>query len=254
MAIALVTSGKNIATSGNFSISSLNTSGATLAVAAINQYGPSGSFATNSISDSQGNTWTALTSVLSSGGNERMSAWYAIITSTNASHSVTFTNGAGNHYYAATVAFFSGTDTSAPLDQQATAANQAQGTNHTAPSVTPSTNNQLVVSLLGSDGPGGMTANSIDGGFTIAQFQTTSSSTACGLAYLVQTTAAAAAPTWVLSSASAEGGLNSTTYKESGGGPSGPTNLKALNTNVKANIKALNTNPIANIKSINTNT
>jgi len=34
---------------------------------------------------------------------------------------------------------------------------------------------------------------------------------------------------------------------------SGPTNLKSLNTNVKANIKSYNTNVIANIKSINTN-
>jgi len=35
--------------------------------------------------------------------------------------------------------------------------------------------------------------------------------------------------------------------------PSGPTNLKSLDTNVKSNIKRYNTNPIANIKSINTN-
>lgn len=35
--------------------------------------------------------------------------------------------------------------------------------------------------------------------------------------------------------------------------PSGPSNLKSLDTNVKANIKSYNTNLIANIKSINTN-
>lgn len=35
---------------------------------------------------------------------------------------------------------------------------------------------------------------------------------------------------------------------------SGPTNLKTLDTNVKANIKAYNTNVLANIKSVNTNT
>lgn len=34
---------------------------------------------------------------------------------------------------------------------------------------------------------------------------------------------------------------------------SGPTNLKSLDTNVKANIKSYNTNVIANVKSINTN-
>jgi hypothetical protein len=34
---------------------------------------------------------------------------------------------------------------------------------------------------------------------------------------------------------------------------SGPTNLKSLNTNVKANIKSYNTNVIANVKSINGN-
>jgi len=33
----------------------------------------------------------------------------------------------------------------------------------------------------------------------------------------------------------------------------GPTNLKSLDTNVKANIKSYNTNVLANIKSINTN-
>lgn len=36
--------------------------------------------------------------------------------------------------------------------------------------------------------------------------------------------------------------------------PSGPTNLKSYNTNLKANIKSINTNLIANVKSINTNT
>jgi hypothetical protein len=35
--------------------------------------------------------------------------------------------------------------------------------------------------------------------------------------------------------------------------PSGPANLKSLDTNAKANIKSYNTNPIANIKSIDTN-
>ena len=35
--------------------------------------------------------------------------------------------------------------------------------------------------------------------------------------------------------------------------PAGPTNLKSLDTNVKANIKSYNTNVLANIKSINTN-
>ena len=34
---------------------------------------------------------------------------------------------------------------------------------------------------------------------------------------------------------------------------SGPANMKALNTNVKANIKTINTNAIANVKSFNTN-
>ncbi len=36
--------------------------------------------------------------------------------------------------------------------------------------------------------------------------------------------------------------------------PSGPTNLKSLDTNLKANVKTINTNPIANVKSVNTNT
>lgn len=213
MAIAVVTGGKNKATSGNVSITGMNTTGATLGIIAQNYYGPAASFPTVSVSDNQGNTWTELTEVLSGSSNEKMRAWYSIITTTNASHSVTFTNGAGNHYYAAVAAFFSGTHASAPLDQQATSANQAQATTHTAPSVTPTENNELVVSLLGTDGPGSMTADSINGGFTIYQYQTPASSTGCGLAYLIQTTAAAAAPTWTMSSSSAEGGLNSTTYK-----------------------------------------
>ena len=35
-------------------------------------------------------------------------------------------------------------------------------------------------------------------------------------------------------------------------GPAGPTNLKSLNTNLKANIKSINGNLIANVKSLNT--
>lgn len=220
MAIAVVTGGKNKSQSGSVVIASLNTTGATLAIAAINRFGGS----SGTISDSDGNTWTALTTVNSAANNEFLQCWYSILTTTSSSNTVTMTGGS-NTYRAGVVAFFSGTKATSPLDQQATSANQAQGTTHLAPSVTPSEDNELVISLLGTDGPASMTADSITGGFTIYQYQTPASSTGCGLAYLIQTTAGAAAPTWTISSASSEGGMNSSTYKSAA----------AATTNYKAN-------------------
>lgn len=48
------------------------------------------------------------------------------------------------------------------------------------------------------------------------------------------------------------GGIMVSFYEE-GVTPSGPTNLKSYNTNLKANIKSINTNLIANVKTLDTN-
>jgi len=180
MGFALVNSAKSAASTQP--ALTLDTTGANLLIAhvcaAVNG-GPT-------ISDSRGNTWTALTS--ENGTSEFMSSWYCVPSSVGTGHTITTASGS-SMFASLYVSAWSGASAT-PFDKQAGA------TLATRPgSITPAANGCLVISGLCSHTAG---TYAVDSGFTIAQQQTFVSGTNDGgaQAYLIQTTAAALNPTW----------------------------------------------------------
>jgi len=173
--------------SGSFTTPSIDTTGATLIVLWLLSYSGVGR---PTVSDSAGNTWTALTDHVDSSVS-RGTFFYCQSPSTSASH--TFSSTGATQFGSLYVEAWSGS-TSSPFDQQ----NGGAGTGATLQpgSVTPSVDNELVVTGVGNYQIA-ETSYSIDSGFTITdQFTPTGNSISGGMAYLVQTTATAENPTW----------------------------------------------------------
>ena len=180
---AVSVAGSSITTAG------IDTTGADLLLAWVaNETGLGGA----TLSDSKGNSWTALTTVTES--PEEGILYYSKPTSVGAAHTFTAT-AAGGAKPSIAVSSFSGS-ASAPLDQQNSSSSAAAGTTLATGSVTPTEAAELVITGWACRAQGG--ALSIDGGFTIGT-QTDGdgvNNQTIGLAYLIQTAAAAAAPTW----------------------------------------------------------
>ena len=191
--------------------SSIDTTGANLLVVYVNRYSGGGSGATT-ISDSKGNTWTAMTGWTSSVTADTAQAWYCVPTSVGSGHTVTVTKGTGgNPFIGAVFSSFSGGKSTSPLDLEARLNNSASSSTHTATSLTPSENNCLVIQMLSTDG---VNYSSINASYTLAakiDFSGGVNVTA-SLSYLIQTTASASAPTITLSGA-AGAGIGSASFK-----------------------------------------
>lgn len=163
----------------------IDTSGADLLVASVSslEAGPA------TLTDSKSNTWTALTLRSIAGGQVRM--YWCVPSSVGSGH--TFTASQAGSFPAVFVEAWSGAHAS-PYDQES--GDAQTGTTIAPGSITPSVDNALVATgaFVGSYAAGSL---SVDGGFTISN-QANSSANAYGggLAYLVQTSAAAANPTW----------------------------------------------------------
>lgn len=134
------------------------------------------------------------------------------------SHTFTL-SAAGGSFIAISILAFSGTDTSAdPLDQHTSAAT-GSGTTGQGGSITPSTANQVVISgtSLGITSTYG--SLSINGGFAATSVDFTGgASYPSGIAYLIQTSAAAANPTWTSGNNAAWAITNASFKAGSGGG------------------------------------
>lgn len=141
------------------------------------------------VSDSKLNTWTALTA--QTHGAVEITPYYTENASSGTSHTFTVT-GIGVYAAVAVQAFSGGTTTSA---DQTNGANNFANTLATG-SVTPSENNELVITPLGFNAAG--TPTSIDSSFTGLVEANFGSGNNYGvaLAYLIQTAAAAVNPTW----------------------------------------------------------
>lgn len=181
--------------------SGIDTTGATLLVAVMGY----GTGATPSFTDSKGNTWTAWTN--QAGGVTSAKTYRCFPTTVGAGH--TFTGTATGGAPSIIVAAFSGF-TSAGTEQ---GTNGGSSTTFAAGSVTPAGDNYLVVATV-ADGYTSNPTASIDGGFTIIQDQPFTAATYFGtaMAYLIQTSAAAANPTWTFSGTVAESAGTNSTY------------------------------------------
>lgn len=166
----------------------INTTGATLIVVVTGRYAGGGVI--TSVTDSKGNTYVALTDYVI-GGGDGVQVYYCKNPIVGAGHTVTVN--APSTFPSISVAAFNLTDTTANADQENGATNVSSATLATG-SVTPSTDNQLIVAGVAHD----QASQTINAGFTIADSIAYSPGTyiGSGIAYLVQTTATAVNPTW----------------------------------------------------------
>lgn len=178
--------------SGPGTTSAIDTTGADLIVIATSWYGSTANYNSNTLSDSEGNTWTLINEIEAVAG---CALWYCYNPSTNASHTFSLSSAAST-FSSIGVLAFSGAAAS-PLDQ-ANENSAASSATVQPGSVTPTEDNELVVTCHAQWNSGD--AATIDGGFTIPSGHsipaTTSVRTGLGDAYLIQTTASAANPTW----------------------------------------------------------
>jgi hypothetical protein len=183
MTFALIASVGQAGSPNGTTTGAIDTSGANLIVLAPAYYAPGAGLA---ISDSKANTWTALTE-----RGARMRFYYCLNPTVGAGH--TFTVSGTGVYGSMTAAAFSGAAAS-PFDLENGAAS-VSGTTLQPGSITPSEGNELVISAGGDAMDGTPTP---DGGFTVVARAAFSGGVCFGshLAYLVQTSAVAANPTW----------------------------------------------------------
>lgn len=194
----------------------MDTTGADGIVVALSSY--SANPATG-VTDNKSNTYTGLTAI-AGGGGVYMQMFYCAAPTVGASHDFSSTGGqfksiavialAGTH----AVSFYDGTESTAAATQ--------------AGSITPSEDDCITiagVSIQDASGSG----YSIDGGYTLAEILPLSFGVyfGVGLAYLIQTSAAATNPTWTLPGG---GGVAAAIagFRSSGGGGGGGAAFPAL--------------------------
>lgn len=170
--------------------SAINTTGANLLVVSVSQFQ---GVTVGTLTDSKSNTWTALTAKL--GASEAYNRiFYCASPTVGSGHTFTWDNG-GSIFGALAVQAWSGANV-APFDVQ-NGAVAGTGTTIQPGSVTPNQNNSLVVTSVDPIFAGGSSGYAIDGGFTISDsIASQSGIEGLAMAYLVQTSAAAANPNW----------------------------------------------------------
>lgn len=194
MAFSLITSVTGGTNSNGATTSSVNTTGADLIIVSVGWYGNG---AAPSISDSKSNSYTGLTAKSNISIGNRL--FYVENPTVGSGH--TFTVSAASGYPSICVLAFSGKNASAAFDQQNGAIGSA--TSIQPGSVTPTIGNELVVCGLGHENNSGATPT-INGGFTaITKGYSGGAYEGSGLAYLIQTTATAANPTWSITNSAA---------------------------------------------------
>jgi hypothetical protein len=200
--------GGELGTNGGTS-TAINTTGADLLVVSISYY--TGGTLT-SLTDSTGGTWVQ---IVAASANIRGAVLYYLKNAgaghTSSTHTITV---AGTGIFAGTdFAAFSGSDLTAPLDQSSSA--NGTTTPGTPGSITPTVNNELVISSVAV----GVGTPSVGSGMALLEAYADGTNVGGGMAYLIQTSAAAINPSW--SYTSGDNGVTVASFKVSTGG--GPT-------------------------------
>ncbi len=166
--------------------SAIDTTGATLLVAAACRSNTGGT-----MSDSKGNTWTALTTFQSGASAPFITPYYCVNPTVGSGHTFSYTT--STLFPALAVIAFSG---AGAFDSGQTGSNELfPVTSVQAGSLTPAHDNNVVISAWGLVADPG-SVPTINGGFTIDQHQTFTPGVTISIAHLIQTSAAASNPTW----------------------------------------------------------
>lgn len=195
MSIAHVVSSTPAGGANGGTTSGIDTTGANLIVLGTCSYNL---VATPTVSDNKSNTYTALTTYTSTGA--RVILYYCLAPTVGSGH--TFTISQTGSFSVISAKAFSGVKTSSPFDQQNGNNFNAAATGIQTNSVTPTENNELLVTVLGHEGS--TPAPTINLSFTTPSVLNYSAGNNFGfaLSYLIQGTAAATNPTWTFSSTS----------------------------------------------------
>lgn len=190
--------------------SGINTTGATLlvAVAGAEAFGSE-----TGVSDSRGNTWTALTRAGSGDLGARI--WYCVNPSVGSGH----TFSASASYRAIAVTAWSG-NAASPFDVEIAGARGSSPVS--AGNITPSENGALIIAAIGLGGT--TSSTSVGSGFTTGPKIEGLSGTRYGAAigYLEQATAATVNPAWTYTGGSNNGAPAAAVFKAAAG-PTVPT-------------------------------
>ncbi len=175
----------------------IDTTGANLIVVSLSYY-HTGNTGDITITDSKGNTWTLLTKYANATTANRL--YYCKNANVGSGH--TFTTPLLSAYYGISIMAFSMANITTPFDVE-NGANSLSASSLATGSITPSQANSLIVAGLTFDNNAGG-AVSIDSGMTaISTAYSGGSSMGTGIAYKVQSTAAAINPTWNITNAAA---------------------------------------------------
>lgn len=197
-------------TSNSATTASIDTTGANLLVVSACWY--PGVTADAVITDSKGNTWTALTRRGTVGVSLTANRlFYCYGGTVGTGH--TFTTTATGGYHSIQVIALSGMAAS-PLDQQNGGQDGGTWTTRQPGSITPSQDNTVVIAALTFEANSGGTI-SINDSFTIADTVAYGTGTNDGgsLAYKILTVASSQNPTWTSSSSSGDAALSIASFK-----------------------------------------
>ncbi len=171
----------------------IDTSGASLLVMFVASYDI---VALPTISDSKGNAWHQRSSYFNTGINfSRSTFYYAQNPTVGSGHTFTATGPGFNDYPLICIIAFSGTATSTVYDTENGNIGDVGLATIQPGSVTPNQSNEVVITGVSTINTGTV---SIDNGFTITDQETNvpTQHFGGGIAYKIQTTAAAVNPTW----------------------------------------------------------
>lgn len=205
---------------GTGNTSAINTTGANLLVACIATNQSGGGVAPT---DSQSNTWTK--AIAETATVPFVTVWYVYSPSTSSAQTFSAST---NPTPAIVVAAFSGS-ASSPLDQT-NGSGYSATTSAATGSITPTQNNELLISCLSSSASNAITNLTVNDSFSqVATVAGVSGTNAWGsMYYLVQPTAAAINPTWSWTTASS-GSVNIASFLGTGGGGGGaPVSMPLL--------------------------
>lgn len=181
--------------SANCTTSAINSTGATFLYACF-----TGEDGTSTFTDSNSNTWTALTVYTDAFLN--IKPYYVANPSVGSGHTVTVTHGGGSGHIIFVA--FTGVATTTPLVTQV--ANGDFAASVTPGSVTPGAADQLVVACMGAAVNSTAT---IDSGFTIIDQDAMAAARMTAMAWKVSPSTAAINPTWSWTGSNKCGGNNS---------------------------------------------
>lgn len=160
----------------------INTTGASLIVVCI----VSVYYNEQPVQDNQGNTWTSAGEIMSGGSYVRLKIFYKYAPTTNASHTFSTVGGYGVNYASMIVFAFSGTTGTSYESNNYT---QNGYSPLSTGNVTPSTNGQVLVALLGSHYT--TAVSSVTSGFTPYNVASSPNNFFASAAYYIQQTAGA---------------------------------------------------------------